>query len=321
MSSAVSAKPRLSVAVITYNHARFIERALQSAVDQKIDFPLQIVIGDDASSDGAQDIIREFAQGHAHKARFTLLLNERNQGNFSNVTAILAACEGEYVAVLEGDDYWTFEGKLLAQVDWLDAHPEHSGSFHDAEIRNDAQTEARRGDVVKTGYRFYSQIHRYTPELEPWQMIERVLPPSSALVYRNGSYLNELSAYADVKVSLGEILKLLVAKGGPFAYINENWAVHNNHAGGVTKTRPKGDFIEAHLRIFRALLKDDFYRRYRAHIHDSMAEAYIDRYWSAAGRADGRNLNSVLRVFLHGLLSVIYRSWDMARWLRGGAAR
>lgn len=314
MSPALPA-PKVSVALITYRHAPYVGACLDSVLVQHTDFPLEIVIGDDGSDDGSQDIIRDYARRFAQQAQFRLLLSPTNRGNFANVMDILSACRGEYVALLEGDDRWCFEDKLQRQVDFLDAHRDYSGCFHDAEIVNDTHTSARRDSVFKAVFRTYSQIHRYTPEITAWQLVERVLVPTSALVYRNGAYLEELKAYADVHVSLGEILKLLVAKGGPYGYFNQVWAVYNEHASGVTKTRPKQDFFAAHTRIYRSLLRDDFYRRYRSHVYDVLARIYTERYWSGATTADGRGIGTLLMAVRYGLMHVLNLALEMLRGL------
>lgn len=317
MSATPIAPPKVSVALITYNHAAFIGACLDSVLAQRTRFPLEIVIGDDGSRDGSQDIIRDYARRYADRCRFQLQLGPANRGNFANVMDILGACEGEYVALLEGDDRWCFEGKLQSQVDLLDRNPEYCGCFHDAEIVHDADTAARGDEVLKSSFRLYSQIHRYKPQVGVGDLLDRVLIPTSALVYRNGpAYLAEFSAYADLELSQGEILKLLVAKGGPFRYVNQVWAVHNNHAGGVTKIRTRTDFFRAHLRIYRSLLHDGFYRGQRDRIYAVLANLYKERFWSGTTRDDGRGLGSLAMATGYGLLHVLEQARLMRRELR-----
>jgi glycosyltransferase involved in cell wall biosynthesis len=320
VSVADGSPPKLSVALITYNHAAYIGACLDSVLAQRTHFPVEIVIGDDGSDDGSQDIIRDYARRGAERFPFRLLLSPVNRGNFANVIDILAACRGEYVALLEGDDRWCCEDKLQRQVDLLDAHPEYSGCFHDAGIVHDVETAARRGDVLKSAFRRYSQMHRYTPEITAWQLVDRVLAPTSALVYRNGPYLDELRGYAGVQVSLGEVLKLLVAKGGPLRYIDEVWAVHNNHSGGVTKTRSREDFFAAHRLIYRSLLRDRYYRRYRSHVYAVLADLHRERFWSGSGPRDGRDLRTLLTVAGYGLLHVLSLAREMSWGLPRRAA-
>src|SRR3954463_15222753 len=110
-------KPKVSVAMITYNHAAFIAQALDSVLAQHTDFDFEIVIGDDASSDGTRKIIEEY------QARWPKIIkpvfHQPNVGMMKNFRQTLERCSGDYIAILEGDDYWTNQNKLTLQVDYL----------------------------------------------------------------------------------------------------------------------------------------------------------------------------------------------------------
>ena len=90
---------------------------------QEVGFEYEIVVGDDASSDGTQYILREYAAKYPGK--FVLLLGETNEGISMNYKKVLSACRGKYIALCEGDDYWTDAHKLQTQVDFLEKHPEY----------------------------------------------------------------------------------------------------------------------------------------------------------------------------------------------------
>ena len=110
-----------SVAVLTYNHEAHIRQCLDSILAQVIDFPYEIVVVDDCSTDSTRDILREYAQAHA---QIRLHLNSENQGISRNNNLILSLCQGTYVAMLEGDDYWMDPNKLQRQVDFLNDNAE-----------------------------------------------------------------------------------------------------------------------------------------------------------------------------------------------------
>jgi glycosyltransferase involved in cell wall biosynthesis len=106
--------------MITFNHAEFIRKALDSALMQRASFDYEIVIGDDCSTDGTIDILRKYQQRCPEKIK--LLLRDRNIGMGKNLNQTLRACTGDYVAILEGDDYWADAAKLQVQADYLDEH-------------------------------------------------------------------------------------------------------------------------------------------------------------------------------------------------------
>ena len=114
---------KLSVGILTYNQEAYIRQCLDSVLMQKVDFDYEIVVGDDASTDGTQNILRDYEKHYP--GRFVLLLGEKNEGISMNYKKVLTACRGEYVALCEGDDYWTDVTKLQKQVDFLGNHPDY----------------------------------------------------------------------------------------------------------------------------------------------------------------------------------------------------
>lgn len=127
-SSATGELPKVSVLMVTYNHERFIQQTVDSALCQMTTFPFEIVIGEDCSTDRTRDILLDIQKAHPTKIR--LLLREKNLGPQANFASTLAACQGKFVAMLEGDDYWTDPAKLQKQVDALESHPAWSMCFH-----------------------------------------------------------------------------------------------------------------------------------------------------------------------------------------------
>jgi glycosyltransferase involved in cell wall biosynthesis len=126
----------VSISCMTYNHAPYIRKCLDSFLLQKTNFPFEIVIHDDASTDGTQDIIKAYAAQHPGKI-FPLLQAE-NQ--YSKGVRGLSSqynyprCRGKYIAICEGDDYWTDPLKLQKQVDFLEAHDDYVLTYHDFSI-------------------------------------------------------------------------------------------------------------------------------------------------------------------------------------------
>ena len=95
---------------------------------QKVNFDYEISIIDDASTDRTQEILRSFETKQRNK--FRLLLREKNLGGSKNFVEMVKACRGDYIALLDGDDYWTSPDKLQKQVDFLEMHPECAICFH-----------------------------------------------------------------------------------------------------------------------------------------------------------------------------------------------
>lgn len=124
-------RPAVSVCMISYNHGEFIAQAIESILSQDVNFPIELVIGDDCSSDNTFEICETFAR---KDSRVKLLPRERNLGVMPNFSRTLLACSGKYVAVCEGDDYWTDTSKLAKQLHFLESHPEYAGATHQATV-------------------------------------------------------------------------------------------------------------------------------------------------------------------------------------------
>jgi glycosyltransferase involved in cell wall biosynthesis len=126
---------KVSVLMITYNHAPFIAQAMDSALTQDVPFPIELVVADDCSTDGTGEIVREYAARFPRVIR--PVLNEQNLGMQRNFHRVWRACRGQYIALLDGDDYWTCPDKLRAQAALLDARPDCALSFHPATWSHD----------------------------------------------------------------------------------------------------------------------------------------------------------------------------------------
>lgn len=131
MNADVSIK--VSVLVVTYNHEEFVRQALDSVLMQKTDFKFEVIVADDYSQDGTPAIAREYETANQH---VRILPTEEHLGITRNYQRGFAACRGEYVAVLEGDDYWISPNRLSVLAGYLDEHADCVSCFHRV-IRHD----------------------------------------------------------------------------------------------------------------------------------------------------------------------------------------
>ena len=124
---------KLSVTCMAYNHEEYIRDALEGFVSQRTDFPFEVLISDDASTDGTAAIIREYAEKYPHIIHpFFQEKNLFSQGIDPLDAVLFPAARGQYLAACEGDDCWTDPEKLQRQVDFLDAHPDYSACVHNS---------------------------------------------------------------------------------------------------------------------------------------------------------------------------------------------
>ena len=143
----------VSICIITYNQDKYIERAIESALMQRCNFSYEIIISDDCSTDGTKGIIALYAAKYPNliKAYFA----ESNLGMLGNWAKALKLCTGKYIALLEGDDFWTDPLKLQKQYDILETHTDCVISFTNATNLYEAGEEGYPRYVDKTD-EFYS---------------------------------------------------------------------------------------------------------------------------------------------------------------------
>lgn len=123
---------KLSILLVTYNHEKYIKTAIDSILMQKLNYDYEIVVADDCSTDNTLKIIEEYKR--THKDKFRILKNENNLGITKNYKRGFKACRGEYIAVLEGDDYWINNKKLQKQIAFLNKHQECALVFNRFEV-------------------------------------------------------------------------------------------------------------------------------------------------------------------------------------------
>lgn len=125
---------KVSIIMLVYNHERFIEQALDSVLMQQVNFDYELIIGEDASTDHTKIIINKYEE--KFQGKLNAIFREENVGTIRNLLDCLRRCQGEYIAFLEGDDYWTDKFKLQKQVDFLEKNPQYSTVAHNYKIVN-----------------------------------------------------------------------------------------------------------------------------------------------------------------------------------------
>jgi glycosyltransferase involved in cell wall biosynthesis len=127
--------------MITYNHAPYIAQAIEGVLQQKTNFPIELVIGEDCSTDGTLDIVLNYQQKHPNIIR--VITSEINVGANINAHRIMISCRGKYIAFCEGDDYWHYTNKLNIQIEYLESNPD-VGLIHCDVDRFDVEKNVRK---------------------------------------------------------------------------------------------------------------------------------------------------------------------------------
>lgn len=139
-------KPLVSICCICYNQEKYIRQTLDGFVMQQTTFPFEVVISDDCSKDGTRQIIAEYK--NKYPKMFRDVSPEQNLGSITNFAHVQKEAKGKYVAICEGDDYWTDSLKLQKQVDFMEAHQEYSICFHSVQVYNEKKQQLEEDTIT-----------------------------------------------------------------------------------------------------------------------------------------------------------------------------
>jgi glycosyltransferase involved in cell wall biosynthesis len=210
--------PLISVCIITYNHERYIRQCLEGVVMQKTNFAFEVIVGEDCSTDNTRQIVAEF------EARYPDLIkpvyHTRNVGGARNgYEFCYPKLTGKYIAICEGDDYWTDEYKLQKQVDFLEQNPDYVMCFH-------------RVQSVDENNRFING-QQASPDIEKFnrQDIFHISIPTLSVVFRK--CFDRIPAEMFKAKSGDTFLFGLLSGYGKAADLGFLGAMYRKHSGGV----------------------------------------------------------------------------------------
>jgi glycosyltransferase involved in cell wall biosynthesis len=298
---------KVSVCIITYRQEKYIGAAIEGALMQQTTFPVEILVGDDDSPDNTRAIIRDYAARYPGRVR--PVLHEKNLGQFGlfNTLETYKLARGEYIAAIDGDDYWTDPLKLQKQVEFMDAHPDFSACFHNA---------------LKTYEDGSPSLVLNPPDQQPVVTIDDLIGEdeiwfmaTSSVLFRN--VLGEPPAWV-LQSKSGDIPRyVLLAKLGPIGYLPDMMSVYRHNRMGVSNTDLYDDaeFLQNRIGMYRGIdaeLEYQYHHRLQKNIgryqymmlqSRQYRHAYFARFrltltylWTA--RPNAARLKTVVRDFM-----------------------
>ena len=252
---------KVSICMITYNHERFISQAIESVLMQKTNFDYELVIGEDCSTDSTREILTEYQKKYPEKIK--LFLNAKNEGANKNFIRIFSNCNGEYISLLEGDDFWSSPDKLQKQVEFMDSHRDCSMSFHKAALFYEESPQKMDSVIPSEQFKPFSTVE---------DLLETNFIPCLSVMYRRDSIPSipeELTKFW----MLDWPLHILVAGSGKIGFINETMAKYRRHENSITS---KTGIIPSYCGKIEMLTAINEYQNFK---YDHIVKATISKMY------------------------------------------
>lgn len=264
----------VSICCITYNQKEYIRDALEGFLGQRTDFAYEVLIHDDASTDGTAEIIEEYARRFPGMIKPILQKENQYAKGLTGVSGTynFPRAQGKYIAMCEGDDYWTDQDKLQRQVDFMESHPGCSLVFHSAkiEVQGRALTEHRM--------RPYKRSRKVTPE----EIIDKTSGyPTASLMFRTEMVKNLPGYYVNAPIADIPLQMMAAARGWAW-YMDRPMCVYRLGGEASWTTLMKQGDYEKKQKEYACAMRD-MYRAFDkesgGRFHDTVEHAIKRLYY------------------------------------------
>lgn len=232
--------PLVSICMVTYNHSKWIGQAVESILMQKTNFPIELIISDDCSTDDTAQIIAGFLVKEPSIVKITN--NVSNLGLAKNFSQALNKCQGKYIAICEGDDFWTDPLKLQKQIDFLEDNPGFVISSHNFSSLYERDNSLDQQAKYDHDF-FYDQV-KY---LKEW--VTQPLTCVFRNIFRDYTIFNKEDIFCDV------ILFYEILKHGNGYFMKDDMATFRVHQGALSSGLSRWEWLYNHVLMFDYMLK------------------------------------------------------------------
>jgi glycosyltransferase involved in cell wall biosynthesis len=279
--------PKVTVLVVTYNHARFVTQALESVLGQRTNFAVEILVSEDCSTDGTREKVIAYQRKYPERIR--LLLSEKNVRSNAVVARGIRAARGGYIAMLDGDDYWISADKLQKQADFLDRQPRCSCCFHNARVEEDGGSKAS-WNWTPVGHPPISTLK------EIWQ---GNFIATCSIMYRRSALAAIPAWYDDLFPMTDWPLHILSAERGDIGYLDEVLGVYRYHPGGLYSQFDQWEKLEK-TRNFYLTMNSNLDYRYDKLVRSSLSKYFFEWAEEYAKRRERARAWHCFRRYLGG---------------------
>jgi glycosyltransferase involved in cell wall biosynthesis len=235
-----NSKPKVSVCMLTFNHEKWIAKAIEGVIMQSTEFDYELVISDDCSTDSTSEIIDNYVSHYPQKIRY--YRNAINIGLGSNFPETLNRCHGKFIAICEGDDFWTSPFKLQLQVNYMEQNPDCVLICHDYSTLYDAENRTESSSRAIVNFSFNQ--NRF---LEDW-----ITQPLTCLfrnLYHDYTFIHREGIFCDL------ILFYELLKHGNGYFLNEDMATFRVSRGALSSGLSAWQWSRNHVTMYDHLFR------------------------------------------------------------------
>lgn len=273
----------VSVCMLAYNHEKYISKAIEGVLMQQTNFEFEFIISNDASSDRTHQVISELVANPREGKRVKYLNQPRNLGMQSNFIFALKECKGKYIALCEGDDYWTDPLKLQKQVDYISSHGDCNLVFTDVQLLEEAGSNLKENwaTITRDKYQFKD-------------LIERNVITTCTVLFRNPNQNEEMENWLKA-FKIGDYpLYLFLLRNGYAYYLEDITAVYRQHTGGTFSLKGIENLIDKNIDVLETISKKNLTQQELFYIKRSAIKWY---YTKAVRMSNNLNFDQI-RSFL-----------------------
>lgn|GEM_PF-3226942 len=278
--------PLVSVAMITYNQAEYITQAIESVLMQATNFPVELVIGEDCSTDATRGIVQEYAARHPDIIR--PILHAQNMGMGRNAASVFQSCRGKYIAVLEGDDYWTDKHKLMRQVEFMEREPDCAVCHH---------------RILATGNSSSADSYEYPPEqwrrerVDGDELLDVNFIQTCSVLYRAATFPTLTEDFIHLQV-LDWPIAIISSRHGWVGYLDRCMAVYRLHASSSWQAKPFEQRCYHTLKMFE-VVEQAIQSSEREHVSDRLNKTRLQMASACRGDHQPAWTRKVARICLN----------------------
>lgn len=234
---------KLSVVMITYNHGLYLKKAIESILNQITNFEFELIISSDASTDNTDFIVESIIKEHPKGSYIKFTSHQKNIGVMPNFHYALKQATSQYVALCEGDDYWTNENKLQKQVDFLDQNEQFSICYHSVSI--DENNVIKTDNITKT-------VNKVTTILD---LAKGNFMHTCSVMYKNHLFV-EFPTYFTQSPIGDYYLHMLNARFGKIYFFEENMANYRVHNSSYWSSKKQKEREKIWVTFIKNILPD-----------------------------------------------------------------